>query len=452
MEEYYRVTISKDRLIAKLDLILTLENDFTIERNEIINFLSKEKIIYGINEDLINKISEDPRSINYPVIIAEGNAQKDGIDAYLLNEVRHDKSEGREKFNFRKVLEIPSVSSGQILATIVPPTPGSDGTDVFGNKIASKNGKPIKIRPGKNVILNGTSFYSTSEGQLSLTNKMISVNPIFEVNGDLDLKTGNIEFIGNVIVRGNVPSGYEIKAGGDVTIYGLVEGVTIKAEGNIIVSGGVTGGNKAFLTAGGNIQAAYINQSFLQAGQDIIISNYILHSNVQAGNSIQCKSALVIGGILKARNDIHVKEVGNHLYTKTDLQATIDSSFDERERELQAEKSKLIESFEKLSSIEQRIQEIEKRTGNLSTEQRTIILKQRSTKYHINEQLTKVNDELEQIKEERNEKIISTIYIYETIHPNTTLHFGKYAMQIQQKHSAVKFSFLNGEIVSDPIR
>ncbi|MBS4189256.1 DUF342 domain-containing protein [Bacillus sp. FJAT-49705] len=450
MEEHYRIIISKDRLIAKLDLILKLENDFTIEKNDIITFLSQEKIIYGINEVMISKICEDPQSINYPVIIAEGIPHKDGADAYLLNEVHHDKSESREKFNFRKVLEIPSVSSGQILATIVPPTPGSDGTDVFENRIASKNGKPIKIRPGKNVILNGTSFYSTSEGQLSLTNKMISVNPIFEVNGDLDLKTGNIEFIGNVIIRGNVPSGYEIKAGGDVSIYGLVEGVTIKAEGNIIVSGGVTGGNKAFLTAGGNIQAAYINQSFLQAGQDIIISNYILHSNVQAGNSIQCKNALVIGGILIATNDIHVKEVGNHLYTKTDLQATIDSSLDERERELQAEKSKLNESFKKLSSIEQKLQEIEKKTGKLSTEQRTIISKQRSTKYHINEQLTKINDELEHI-EERNEKIKSTIYIYEIIHPNTTLHFGKYAMQIQQKHSAAKFFFLNGEIVSEPI-
>ncbi|MEH7344858.1 FapA family protein [Bacillus sp. JJ1532] len=448
MEEHYRIIITKDRLTAKIDLVSNVENDFSIKKSDIEQFLSKEKISFGIIEDVMNQICENPQSLSYPSIIAEGIPPKNGVDAYLLNEVQHDKKEVREKFNFRKVLQIPSVSSGQPLASVVPPTPGTEGMDVFGKRIPAKNGKPLKIRPGKNVILNNSRFYSTSDGQLSLTDKMITVNPVFEVNGDLDLKTGNVDFIGNVVIRGNVPSGYEIRAGGDVRIFGLVEAANIHAEGNIIISGGVTGGNKGMISSVGNVQATYLNQANVHAGHDVIIESSILHSKIRAGSSILGKNTFVIGGILTANNEIHVKEVGNHLFTKTELQAYLDTSLTEREKELHLERAKLHGNLEKLSNIEQKLAKL---TGNLSQEQKVVILKQRSTKQNIVEQITKVDEELRQLEEAINDRQDSSIYIYETVYPNTTLRFGKYAMQLQHKQSSARFLLQGGEIMSEPI-
>ena len=326
MEEHFRISISKDRMSAKLDSLKNIDQEFSVSVNELTTFLKKEKITYGLKNDLVAKICENAHSMNFPIVIAEGSPMKNGVDAYLVNEVRTDKTESREKFNFRNVLKIPSVKSGQLLASIIPPTPGTDGTDVSGRKIPAKNGKQLKIRPGKNVILNGTNFYSTSDGQLSLTNRMISVNPVFEVNGDIDLKTGNIDFIGNVEIRGNVPTGYEIKAGGDIKIHGLVEGASIHADGNIIISGGVTAGNRGNITAGGNIQATYLNQANVVAGQDVIVATSVLHSRVEAGGSIHCKEALVIGGRLFARGNFHMKDVGNRLFTRTELITGVDST------------------------------------------------------------------------------------------------------------------------------
>ncbi|UTW69218.1 DUF342 domain-containing protein [Anaerobacillus sp. HL2] len=49
--------------------------------------------------------------------------------------------------------------------------------------------------------------FATIDGQMSVESKaVIHVYPIFEVNGDLDLKVGNISFIGSVNIRGNVPA------------------------------------------------------------------------------------------------------------------------------------------------------------------------------------------------------------------------------------------------------
>ncbi|WNS77200.1 FapA family protein [Bacillus sp. DTU_2020_1000418_1_SI_GHA_SEK_038] len=451
MEKHYRIIITKDRLTAKIDLVSNVANDFSIKKSDVEQFLSKEKISFGIIEDVINQIFENPQSLSYPSIIAEGIPPKNGVDAYLLNEVQHEKKEVREKFNFRKVLQIPSVSSGQPLASVVPPTPGTDGMDVFGKRIPAKNGNPLKIRPGKNVILNNSRFYSTSDGQLSLTDKMISVNPVFEVNGDLDLKTGNVDFIGNVVIRGNVPSGYEIKAGGDVRIFGLVEAAHIHAEGNIIISGGVTGGNKGMISSVGNVQATYLNQANVQAGHDVIIESSILHSKIRAGSSILGKNAFVIGGFLTANKEIHVKEVGNHLFTKTELQAHLDTSLADREKELHLERAKLIDNLEKLSNIERKLLGIAKLTGNLTQEQKVVILKQKSTKQHIVGQITNIDEELRQLEEALNERQDSSIYIYETVFPNSTLRFGKYAKQLQHKQSSARFLLQGGEIVTEPI-
>ena len=98
--------------------------------------------------------------------------------------------------------------------------------------------------------------------------------PVFEVKGDLDLNTGNIDFIGNVMIDGNVPSGYEIKAGGDVKITGLVEGATIEAQGSIHISGGIAGQKKAVVRAGVDLQTQYVNQAIIFAGNDIQVDQF----------------------------------------------------------------------------------------------------------------------------------------------------------------------------------
>lgn len=450
MEKHFHVLVNKDRLSAKIELIEKSEEGISLSYDEIVDFLKNENIVFGIKEEIIREISIRPLSVSYPVIIAEGYPPKDGIDAYLLDEVQNEKHEKREKFNFRNVIQIPSVKAGQILATIIPPTPGTTGTDVTGRMIPAKNGKPLKVRPGKNVMLNGSKLYSTADGQLSLTNKMISVNPIFEVNGDLDLKTGNIDFIGNVVIRGNVPSGYEVKAGGDIKVFGLVEAASIYAEGNIVISGGVSGGHKGIVSARGNIQAAYLNQADVQADQDIFVENSILHSNVQAGGSVYCKKALIIGGFLSVGRDLHMKEVGNRLFTKTDIRAGADTQLIEKENELNKEKKELNDNLQKLVNIEHKLLQIGKLKGSLSEEQKAIILKQRATKDQIIQQLKEIDEEIEKLETEMNEKHDSSIYIYENIYPNTTLHFGKYAMQIQKKQSNIRYYFSNGEIVSEP--
>ncbi|KAF0820398.1 hypothetical protein KIS4809_0978 [Bacillus sp. ZZV12-4809] len=451
MENHFQLLVDASGLTALIQPLDFDELDGAVQPEDLHKLLADEKITFGVSEEIIQRICKDPLSVEYPTLIAKGIPADHGGDAYLLNEVSFDPRTGRKGFNFRDVLQIPSVTQGQLLASVIPATPGTSGKNIFGKVIPGKNGKPLRVRAGKNVFVNGGKYYSLLDGQVSFTKNSISVNPVFEVNGDLDLKTGNIDFVGNVVIRGNVPAGYEIKAGGDIIVAGLVEGSFLQADNNVLITGGISGSHKGSVISGGSVQAAYLNQANVKAEQDVIIQKSILHSHVQAGGAIRCSGALVIGGKLQAGSDIEIKELGNHLFTKTELFAGMDSHLDSAEMNLLNETAQLQETIKKLDSIEGRLTEMARLTGKLTDEQRTIILKQRATKAHLMNKLHKINEDLAELEKEKEEKMNASILIYGQLYPNTSIHFGKFSKVIRKTVKSLKFHCSKGEIRSEPL-
>lgn len=447
MEKQFRVRISKDRLAAELLCEDTLESDFSVTVKELLQFLNKEKVTFGIDSNIIEDIEKNPQTFPFPVTIARGIAPKNGHDAYLVNEIKQE--EKREKFHFRNVIDIPTVLNGQLLATIIPATPGTAGKDVGGNPIQAKDGRPLRIRAGKNVLHHLEQFYATADGQVSITNRAIHVNPVYEVQGDLDMKTGNIDFTGNVVVRGNVPTGYIIKAGGDIKIYGLVEGAFLEAQGSVVVSGGISGEKRGKVIAGSNVQASYINQATVEAGLDIFATSSIMHSNVVAGGIINCENGSIIGGEVKARSSIVAKEVGNHLFTKTILQLGADTSLDEKEHKLRAEIKELTETIKKLTDIEKKFAQA-KQAGRLPKNQLLLLSKQKATMNKLTEQLFEKDEDLKELEEAKKETANLSVSVSGIVYPNSHIQFGKYAKVIQKEHQNVQFWYTDGEIHFKP--
>lgn len=451
MEMPFRVKISRDQLTAEMELIGEFDDNITVSVKSLEAFLKEKNIHFGIDETKLFEVAASPKSFEYPLVIAKGIPPRHGEDAYLVVEYQKEETKKKEKVNFRNILDIPSVKNGEVIARCVPQTVGESGRGVSGRLLPARDGKPLLIRAGKNVVKDGNQFISIIDGQVSITNKSIAVNPVFEVKGDLDLKTGNVNFIGNVVIRGNVPTGYEVIAGGDIKIYGLVEGAQLLAKGNIVISGGITGGNRGKIVANGSIQASFLNQADLRAGQDVIIHSSSLHSKIEAGGSIRCQNGTIIGGILKAGKDIHVKELGNHLYTKTDLTVGYNPSLEQREKKLKAEADEISENVKKLDKIEHMMLETAKAKGQLSEQEKNLITKQRTTKNQMLLQLNELEQQLQLMEEEKENSRKHCIYVYDNVHPNSCFHFGKYSKLIQTVHSYVKFYVDQSEIVFEPI-
>src|SRR5690606_12910229 len=135
--------------------------------------------------------------------------------------------------------------------------------------------KEAYFKPGKNVVLDEerTRLYAVTDGMVTFTdNEKVNVFPVYEVNGDVDYRSGNIDFVGNVVVRGNVISGFRVKAEGDVRITGSVEGAEIIAAGSIDIAEGIVAHNKGFVKAGKTIKCSFIQDANVEAAEDLIVN------------------------------------------------------------------------------------------------------------------------------------------------------------------------------------
>ncbi|CAM3738154.1 DUF342 domain-containing protein [Mesobacillus thioparans] len=446
----YILRISNDRLSAELELDIH-DHEYSISVGNLMSILEKESIIFGIKMDVLAQIAESPASVEYPVIIANGMPNLDGEDSYLRSELEQTGLNEQKVFNFRSVLQIPSVKKRQLLATVVPPVDGTPGKDVTGRVVPAKPGRPLRIKAGKNVIFESGQFYAACDGQVSITQKSISVNPVYEVKGDLDLRTGNLDFVGNIVIKGNVPSGYELKAGGDIIVDGLVEAANLQAGGNIVIKGGVAGALKGKVTADGSVFANFLNQANVKAGQDIIVKSSILHSKLTAAGNVDCHTGTIIGGTISAARDISVKELGNELFTKTELAVGWDPLLEKSEQETNASIETAKMNIRKLTEIELKLAELGRRAGTLTNEQRQMIAKQRNTRLKVEQSLGELLADLEFLQLEKQDRLNSCLSVYDKVFPNTKVYFGKYAFLTNQIYKKVSFYLDNSEIMIHPI-
>lgn len=451
LKDVLRVNYSKDKLKAWIEL---LDSSFFDEvTEEDVGFLiEKAKINFG----LVEWQQSDWKQIlanHQPLIIAKGIPPENGEDGYLEWKITLNSSVSEEeKFSFRDVTKIPSVNKGDKIATIVPATEGKEGTDVFGNPIRQKKGVGVRTKAGKNVEIEEETnvFVATAEGQLSITTKFIHVFPLYELSGDLSLETGNIDFVGSVTIRGNVGTGYSVKAKGDLFISGLVEGAFLQAGGNIVINEGISGMDKAYIKAEGNIETNYINQAKIETGNNLVVKKSILHSDCVAEGDIICQNGSIIGGSNSAGRQIEVKNVGNFAFTKTELALGINKKVSEQVEQLNEQLSALKDNQNKLVLLGNQLQKKKKQSG-LNTKERIVLLKQRHS-------LEKVTKDIEQIQLEMTELQWTignftemSINVYGKAFGNVELNIGKYSRLLKDEHSRFKSYLKDMEIVMEPL-
>ena len=210
---------------------------------------------------------------------------------------------------------VQNVISGQVLAELVPATElgntplNSLNPRFLLSEATLPQGPYTRVDPNYPQYLladaNGYVFYH--EG-------LITVKKLLNVRRDVDFTTGNIFFVGDMAVHGNVRAGFDIQAN-RILIKGMVEGGVVRARGDLAMHGGVRGGVSArcLLTSGGNIRLPFAEKAELRANQAIYIERTCLHATVFAGTNLVVKDRLQ-GGVIHARSIIYV---ANQLGTPT---------------------------------------------------------------------------------------------------------------------------------------
>ena len=368
---------------------------------EIKALLRNNGLTYGLSDEKIQYFIDYPH-YNEKILVAEGTEPLNGRDARIIYNFTTDHSQVRLKekngrVDFKELNLVENVEAGQLVARKIPPEEGIKGFTVLGKALPAKSGKNVELDIGKNVKLaeDGLTVIATINGQVLLSAGKINVEPIYTVPGDVNFKTGNILFLGTVIVKGNVEDGFTVKAAGNIEIMGSVGKCVLDAEGEVIVHQGILGKNGGHVRAGINVVAKFIEHARVESEENVIVSDGIIHSFVDANKRIICqgKRASIVGGRLRAAEEINAKTLGSVAGTETILE----TGFDPKRKE------RILKLMDKKREIEKQLEEKElsiKTLENLKKVQKKLPEEKANFLQELHEQRVQILGELDEINKE----------------------------------------------------
>ncbi len=431
------VMISPDRMKGYISFNPP-DNGRMMMPEEVMDVLNKNGVIYGINRINLETIIKYP-VYNEMICVAEGTLPVNGQNGkveFLFDIKKNNKPTILEdgRVDFRELNLIESATQGQRLCTLIPPIKGTPGMTVSGTDIPPLDGKPVALPKGRNVSISpdGICLVANINGQVSYLDGKINIFSAYEVPANVDNSTGNINFVGNVSVRGNVQSGFVVEAGGNVEVWGVVEGAVIKAGGDIILRRGMQGMGKGVLISGGDIIARYIENSNVEAANNIK-SEAIMHSNVKCGNKLELsgRKGLLVGGSCKVGKEISAKVIGSYMATVTDLEVGIDPTIRERYK---SNKDEIANIETDLRKAEQAITILKKleMAGALSPEKQEIMAKSVRTRIYYINRLNELNEEVAQLESRLQQDSYGKIRCYNFIYPGTKVAIGSCLMYVRE--------------------
>ncbi len=340
--EYLSIEVDSNRLTATGIFYPPSSGGKLMTKQDIISDLVHVGIKCGVDEALIERFLED-RQYCTELILANSVLPVQGKNAEIQYTFVKDNF-GKPKINedgtvdFHQLDMISHVDQGDVLAVLTPADPGKPGIDIFGNIIRQAKVVNKILRHGINIHLSEdkTIMYSDVSGHVTLTEDKVFVSDTYEVPADVGVASGDIDYNGNVLVRGNVVTGFMVKASGDIIVEGVVEGATLIAGGQIVLKRGIQGKSRGQLISKGNITARFLESCEVKSDGDVV-TDAIMHSNVYAKGDIKVtgKKGLMVGGNIKSGTSISAKTIGTAMGIQMKVSIGIDDAIIKENTEIE---------------------------------------------------------------------------------------------------------------------
>jgi len=335
VNEKITVEITPDKMYAYVIFDAPVQEGRRLTHQEIIKEIERHNIKKGLNKKTLATILQD-RQAGHRYLLASGLEAKVGEAGKVVPTFDISKQSFKPilqndgTVDYKNLDNVTLTKAGEVIAELIPPSVGDDGYNIPGDVLPGKEGKAVLLPKGKGtrVSEDGMQLIAETNGRIIYVDGKITVSDLYEVSEDVGPGTGNINFNGSVVVRGNIVTGFSVKATGNVEVFGVVEGAEVFSGGNILISKGVAGLDKAFLQASGNITCKIIQNATVEARGDIF-AEAIMHSKAKAQGRIEIsgKKGLLVGGRTHAVSGIKAKTIGSYMGTKTDVHIGGDTDY-----------------------------------------------------------------------------------------------------------------------------
>lgn len=227
-----------------------------LDYTDVVNELERMNVKQEVIKEQIEMAVKTTERSSFQIM--EGVKAKPGKDGWIellvnfaLENGPKEKEDGR--VDYREIMHIPTVERGSVIGIIHPPTPGQPGYNVMNELIPAKKTYPVLLKPGKGVQVIDERIISTESGRPHMEKRgqlvKIAVMPKLTHKGNVDLASGNIRFMGDVEIVGEVEENMLVEAEGDITVKKTVNMATLTTSGAIVCNGNIIGSE---LSAGKN--------------------------------------------------------------------------------------------------------------------------------------------------------------------------------------------------------
>lgn len=240
---------------------------------------------------------------------AEVGADADDAEA-------HAEGGGASKVDFYKSL-IPTIAPGTRVGRVFAPTPGVDGRDVTGAVVPARPAREAALELDDSIRKEAEGWLVAQRGGfLEAALPRLCIRSVLDVRA-VDFSTGNVEFAGDVTVRGTVKDLFSVRAEGSVRVGDLVEAATVWAGTDALLVGGMSGRGKGVLSVQRDAQAKYLDNVRADVGRDLLLLREMVNCQALVGGRVTCSRGWIAGGELVAGRRVEVAVLGSANGTAT---------------------------------------------------------------------------------------------------------------------------------------
>lgn len=346
------ITFDPDGMTANMILHKAYNGGRPVTAAIVMAELLKKGINTGI-DDLDIKDMVDGGVYETPICVARAIPPKRGENGSIS--FRYEKKRvpkpQHDEFgvaDFRELNLIVPIHKGDIIADIKQPTPGEPGVNIFGRAIMPEPGKMPNITVGKNTLMTADGKYivSACDGHIMYGTGCFNVEDTVTVKSDLDISVGNIDFFGDIYIKGNVMEGFSVKAGRSLKIEGTVFSADL-AGGDITINGGAINSR---IKSDGNVKIGFCENTDIKADGNVESAQFAFCSVFCYGELIaKGKTGVITGGTITCMKDVTAGVIGSEKYTATEINIGDGSVTCARKRAAEDELKTVVDIYEQAS-------------------------------------------------------------------------------------------------------
>lgn len=457
--ETYHLDVSEDGMIATVRFYPPSETGERMSLNGFLQDMQLRNITRGVQMKLLQEHFQSEGKFCTDIIIAKGKEPVEGKDAvieYYFDTDMHrrpaKKDDGR--VDYFNLSTINHCHKGDVLARIIPEQPGELGYDVYGRDIRPREVKRKMLKFGRNIELSEDKLSITSgvDGHVALQDDKVIVSAVYTVQ-NVDVSTGNINYEGSVEVAGNVSENFEVKAGGNVVINGLVEGAKITAGGNIIIGKGMNGmGGKGYLRAGGDVIVKFLENVRVVTG-GYVQTEAILHCRVSAGSEVKVdgRKGLIVGGYVQAATKVTAKTIGGSMGAATILEVGVNPLIKSQYTRMQKALADTTKTVKDAEVILENFRDKLKKGFKYNESQLKYMKSITTLVEDKTAEIEQLNMRLEKLRTMMEIQKMAEVVVNDQIYAGTTIIIGDASKTIQNEYHYCKFIKEMGEVRMAPL-